>query len=62
MDTLIKEHTGANDKGQSLYWAIYKDSDEDSLRPFRLIAPGSYPRRFKSLGAAEKAFKKAVAA
>lgn len=54
---MIKETLKKNDQGKDLYYAIYKD---EMAHGYRFIAPGAYPRRFKTLKAAEKAMCKAL--
>ena len=62
MDKLIVKHESFNDAGRALYYAIYLDGDARSQRPYRLVAPGAYPKRFKTLKAAQKQFNRISAA
>jgi len=52
--TIISERFAVNSKGQELRWALYSVPGEK--KPYELVEPGRYPRRFKTLESAEKAF------
>lgn len=53
---VLMERIEANSKGREIRFAIVEITG--AVKPYELIRPGSYPRRFKSLKAAEKAFNR----